>query len=501
MSVLYQHHQRSVTSVPDIGDLSFDLDTMEGFQDMDIKLEDLDPGYEEEDDVYTAFNAVAQQEEEEAALLPHGGGLALFEFDRMRDLSLDLDPVVARPLCGEKRALLLEDMDSGRDQLLLRQDCMWSSVHSGAAAAAKFFKSETGEESRRTAVQPSSSLLGLTPPTSYIHQHLLLRHQFETPLASSADEDGASVGGSSSPDEVMMGSLWSTSLMDAVSRLSNLPLSTAVAGVSAMSEPLGAASRDHSYFSCVGSNNSKKSPSFTSVLTPPESSEDEDSYQGYYVSREAATALAPRTAAAGSHRPQQQNTINSPSAAYRRTAGPVRSSNKPPKFTFRINIRSSSAATKQLARLARTSSHNRRRQQQQHKALVRAAVADIVPTATMVASSMRLESRRPATTSGSEDETSRTGSCSGGLEPKGARDIHNHNERQRRTDLKNAFEYLKRRVPSIAGSERASKQMILDKAIDFCKSLKTKEAGVRQHHKLLAERNELLRKKLQTLQL
>ena len=467
MSVLYQ--QGSATSVPDIADLTFDLDTMECFEDIDIKLEDLDSQDE----------SFGSEEQMLLAIDQHSpDGLVLFEFDRMRDLSLqslELSAAAAATTCRGKRALMLEDMDGGRNDQLLRQDCMWSSVHNQSAA--KFFKTEAvgGQEAgRRTvAVQPaassSASLLGLTPPTSYMHKHLLQRHQFETPLAaSSGDED---VSSSSGDDEMMDDdgavSWWSNSLMDAVSRLSAVPV------ISAAAVPM-VASRDHSYFS---SSSSKKSSSFTtSDLTPPESSEDEDSFQGVYVSRQTAAELTSSTSKTTSKLADTK--FMDPSSSTGRAI--VRSTE--PKFTFRINIKST-AATKKLTRLARPS-------QRRHHLGGAAAVDSDTPTAK--ASSLRLHS-----SPGREDEPRRMLRVC--VETKGPRDIHNLNERQRRTDLKNAFEYLKFRVPDIASSDRVSKQMILDKAIGFCRSLKTKEAGVRQHHKLLVERNELLRKKLESL--
>ena len=77
-----------------------------------------------------------------------------------------------------------------------------------------------------------------------------------------------------------------------------------------------------------------------------------------------------------------------------------------------------------------------------------------------------------------------------------ARDVHNQMERQRRNDLKNAFDSLKDFVPTIANSDRASKQMVLDKAIDYCKNLKSKEWTTRKARETLAQKNESLRKRL-----
>merc|ERR1711892_151452 len=80
------------------------------------------------------------------------------------------------------------------------------------------------------------------------------------------------------------------------------------------------------------------------------------------------------------------------------------------------------------------------------------------------------------------------------------RDLHNSMERQRRVDLKNAFDGLKICVPEIADSDRASKLMILDKAADFCQSLKRKESTLNGERDKEKRKNTLLRKKLSMLQ-
>lgn len=84
----------------------------------------------------------------------------------------------------------------------------------------------------------------------------------------------------------------------------------------------------------------------------------------------------------------------------------------------------------------------------------------------------------------------------GRVDQREARNVHNQMERQRRTDLKNAFDSLKDFVPTIANSDRASKQMVLDKAIDYCKTLKSKEWTTREARRSLVQKNEALRKRL-----
>merc|ERR1719193_2293068 len=98
------------------------------------------------------------------------------------------------------------------------------------------------------------------------------------------------------------------------------------------------------------------------------------------------------------------------------------------------------------------------------------------------------------------EEVSMSNSKGGRVDQREARNVHNQMERQRRTDLKNAFDQLKDYVPTIANSDRASKQMVLDKAIEHCKSLKMKEITAREEKKNIVQRNELLKKKLALLE-
>ena len=58
------------------------------------------------------------------------------------------------------------------------------------------------------------------------------------------------------------------------------------------------------------------------------------------------------------------------------------------------------------------------------------------------------------------------------------RHLHNTMERQRRVDLKRAFDCLKVCVPELAESDKASKLMILEKAAHFCQILKRKEISL-----------------------
>lgn len=81
-----------------------------------------------------------------------------------------------------------------------------------------------------------------------------------------------------------------------------------------------------------------------------------------------------------------------------------------------------------------------------------------------------------------------------------AREIHNHMERQRRNELKVSFDELKACIPNIAKSEKVSKQMILDTALENCKLLKSREISLKIRRDKMKKSNAELLLKLKLLQ-
>ena len=371
--------------VPDICDMNFNLVAMDTFEDIDIKMEDLGSP-----DPIADFS------------LDHN--LSLFEFDSMKDLTLDLEGVVVK---GEKRSVL-DEFDT-KDKI--RQDCMWST----GQQLNKFFKSDLVHGKAKSLACTSYEDLSLTPPTSYIHEYL--KH-FETPLPS----DEESISG----DEIDVVSDWSSVIIDQENK---------------HIEPI----KDHSY-------------SNQATLTPPESSEDDEPCSP--IPRDTHINKTSRVLST-----VDNDRLNH---AVQSILQPNLSSTKPAskaKFVFKINIKANSKDSKHMNKLRWLSRHNR--------------FVGNKPCHSLVKSF------------GKETEE----------KPKDARDLHNHMERQRRTELKKAFEYVKKSVPTISSSERVSKQMILDKGIDYCRSLRQKEAAINKYKRSLDEKNSILRKKLKSLQL
>ena len=80
-----------------------------------------------------------------------------------------------------------------------------------------------------------------------------------------------------------------------------------------------------------------------------------------------------------------------------------------------------------------------------------------------------------------------------------ARQIHNQMERQRRNELKLSFDKLKTVLPELAASDKASKQQILDKAVDTVRMIKSTELALMNRRNSLNKNNAQLKEKLRKL--
>ena len=81
-----------------------------------------------------------------------------------------------------------------------------------------------------------------------------------------------------------------------------------------------------------------------------------------------------------------------------------------------------------------------------------------------------------------------------------AREVHNQMERQRRNELKVAFDELKVHLPEIATSDKASKQQILDKAVETCLTMRSSESSLKTKVTTMNKTNSQLKEKLRKLQ-
>ena len=81
------------------------------------------------------------------------------------------------------------------------------------------------------------------------------------------------------------------------------------------------------------------------------------------------------------------------------------------------------------------------------------------------------------------------------------RELHNSMERQRRVELKDAYDGLKERIPSIAQEDKVSKLMILNTAADYCKGVEARLARLRRDRLREADRGRRLQERLNLLKI
>lgn len=324
----------------------------------------------------------------------------------------------------------------------IKHDCMWSSAHDMNSKSVNI---------RNKSRSHLDSKLSLTPPTSYINPNLIM---FDTPLPSS-DEDSSS--NDSSSEEV-----------DVITGLNQSVLKSSLESSSTV---------DHCY--TIGHGK------LSSMLTPPESSEDEDSCNRTNTTKIAQNTVKLRKSVLKEIENDRFNKVFKSILLKNTRKSPSATNSDRAKFKFSICmspnkktslLKNKTKQDKKLSNSTRLSYQGIKENKQSLK------FSHGFPN--------KQQSRVTHIMRTNREKTSH----------KEARDVHNQMERQRRTDLKNAFDQLKDYVPTIANSDRASKQMVLDKAIEYCKTLKTKENNAKQEKKNVLQRNELLKKKLALLE-
>ena len=289
--------------------------------------------------------------------------------------------------------------------------------------------------------------LSLTPPSSYIHQ------MFDTHVSplSSADEDNSNSNSNST-----------TTTTSSTSH----------------------GHSDHCYTSLNSNNNHNNS----SLLTPPESSEDEDSTSSFLSSPSPSPSSnfsKPRKSCLTQIANDRLN--KDVKSLLKSTAKNMTKAVKP-KFKFSIRMKKGSSSST----LPYT---HRRAKAKKDKKSSRITISSYKALKENE-QSLLFTSSQTVKVGCVNDKMFKTDK----LNNREARDVHNQMERQRRSDLNRAYAILKDFVPSIANSDRTSKQMVLDKAIEHCTMLRKREEASREQKRNLHHRNEALRKKLQQLE-
>lgn len=231
---------------------------------------------------------------------------------------------------------------------------------------------------------------------------------------------------------------------------------------------------DHCYFSVQPPS----PPSVRGLLTPTESSDDDDGVAlvpGSIDKRKLAHAVQSL---------MKKNRVGLPSEK-------APSSHEAVKFKFRMKFKSDSL-------LAVNRKH--RRLEKRRAVLKRPGAPEPVPVPKSQPSLLVRPRPPPSPKSGKASPASRRASPHQDKKVREIRDLHNSMERQRRVDLRKNFDRLKSVVPELAEMEKASKLNILNKAALYCSQLTHADAKLKKEADREAAKHQQLRKKLRAFQ-
>ena len=340
---------------------------------------------------------------------------------------------------GNCSEALLEDFDC---EETLKQDIMWSAHSVNNASHIR----SSGSRIKSTCTPTKMSL---TPPSSYISQ---MFQSHDSPLSSSSSDDDTDTSCAPSPQAPPGHCLVTT---------------------------------DHCYTSLNTGHE---------LLTPPESSEDEDSNNPSSPLSASNTTISKsrktsRLSTIENDRLNKKSLLKSSVSVHHKNT--LTSADKP-KFIFSVRMKKGSRS---LPPLLHRRSKVSRRDKKTSRLTTISSYKTLKENETNVLFSPA--NRQTIKVPCANEKILKSGEK---LSNREARNVHNQMERQRRSDLNQAYATLKDFVPAIANSDRASKQMVLDKAIEHCQALRSREEAAREQRRQLSLRNEALRRKLELLQ-
>jgi len=395
------------------------------------------------------------------------------------------------PSCGRVLDLAFIDLENLESSETLRHDCMWSGLCPS--------EEHKHQKSRKDNVTKQATPSVKMHITSSPHARLSV---FDTPIQSDLDTSDLDETFSEC-DEIDVENIAALDrLVIPPEKLSNTPVDN------------GAKSSDHTYTDhCYIApkqvQHSNEPAGLLNMLTPAQSSEDEDIQREGILGKPASLL---RPANKNKKGKEFLNTIKTrpPKALHMYD----QTNQSEAKFRFQMKFTSDGSSPKSRSLLRHPSRLNRTHYTKR-KAVVKnsfcpSAMKQIqvqkvrhmhnLEQHRLTKHSLQIQKNGMVQMDQKVKERKSHKHRDKGDKCRDVRDLHNSMERQRRVDLKNAFDGLKICVPEIADSDRASKLMILDKAADFCQSLKKKESSLSGEKDKEKRKNTLLRKKLSMLQ-
>lgn len=375
-----------------------------------------------------------------------------FDFEDMEDFgpwietdvaSEELEPEPSKTELSDR--LNLKDLEI---QEAVRYDCMWSSYNSFSQDKSVSVKSRN----------PSSSSLSLS---NSFYDSLL--NSFETPSCTDSDTNGVSDSKVSDMDTDESDSdNISSEKENTYCKEKNINANNDISSVKLF------ASMDHCYNISSTHLDNDKFISSSGPLTPPMSSDDED----------CQSDAKPTSQTTNKHQTFIRTKSSNRSQSLLKKS--VTKQNEA-KFSIKVNLKADNKSRSLL------------KQRIQKVKIIKAPfkAEGLKQIKNKTPDSQRMKSSQSAMRKRKERSLK--------MQEGEARQIHNQMERQRRNELKLSFDKLKTVLPELAASDKASKQQILDKAVDTVKMIKSTEVSLMNRRNSLNKSNALLKEKLRKL--
>ena len=386
-----------------------------------------------------------------------------FDFEDMKDFGpwietdvSSIEPEPCKPAAALSEQINFKDLEIKE---AVRYDCMWSSYNE--------FNQDTNKVKSRNS--PDSQSLTLS---NSFYDSLL--NSFDTPSCTESDNtsDKSSDMDTDEDSEVISEKQnMYTNIKDIENRHNNES--------SYQSSVRLFASMDHCYnISSTQLDNEKFLNNSTGPLTPPMSSDDEESSQTNF--KFDKTSQKSTNNKCTFIRTKATN-INKSSQSLLKKSYTKPSSEA--KFSFKLNLKANDTKSRSLLK-----------QRIQKVKIIKAPLKKDKDGNPIVKQKLSGEMKKSV-----QNAIRKRKERSLKMQEGEAREIHNQMERQRRNELKCSFDELKTVIPDLATSDKASKQQILDKAVDTVKLIKSTEASLQQRRNNLNKSNAALQEKLRLL--
>lgn len=398
-----------------------------------------------------------------------------FDFEDMKDFGPWIETDVVNNVEPEKEKL--SDRLNFKDieiKEAVRYDCMWSSYN-------EFNMDTSRVKSRSTSSPASDAASSPTLPLSNSFYDSLL-NSFETPSCTESDntsDRSSDMDTDEDSESLSENHKMYTNIKDIENNKNN--------ELSFQQSARLFASLDHSYFSISNTqlDNEKFINNSSGPLTPPMSSDDEDnnsqSSTNFKFDRKSSSHPVQSTNKCTYIRTKASNVNKSNQSLLKKS---YTKASPEAKFSFKLNLKTNDAKNRSLLK--------QRIGSQKVKIIKAPFKADKSGNLLAKHTDATLKKNCQSAIRKRKERSLK-------MQEGEAREMHNQMERQRRNELKLSFDKLKTVLPELATSDKASKQQILDKAVETVQKIRATENSLAGRVNVLNKNNAALKEKLRLL--